>query len=144
MFPHCCFKEQRYKFFESNSQLFPMLPIFALGCFKEQRYKFFESNSQRANDSEALETSCFKEQRYKFFESNSQLADIPTKKISGCFKEQRYKFFESNSQQNGAHFDYTDVVSKSKDTSFLKAIHNITIRWNGHHGLFQRAKIQVF
>ncbi len=43
-----------------------------MGCFKEQRYKFFESNSQLAGKEFEAKFCCFKEQRYKFFESNSQ------------------------------------------------------------------------
>ena len=41
-----------------------------------------------------------------------------------CFKEQRYKIFESNSQLETAKGFAGIVVSKSKDTRFLKAIHN--------------------
>ena len=44
-----------------------------VSCFKEQRYKIFESNSQRTVEVGRPMASCFKEQRYKIFESNSQL-----------------------------------------------------------------------
>ena len=40
-----------------------------------------------------------------------------------CFKEQRYKFFENNSQLSHAGLLLQDIVSTSKDTSYLKAIH---------------------
>ena len=42
-----CFKEQRYKLFESNSQLMQCVACWVTSCFKEQRYKLFESNSQQ-------------------------------------------------------------------------------------------------
>ena len=48
------------------------MKIDVTGCFKEQRYKFFESNSQLSNRGSLPTLCCFKEQRYKFFESNSQ------------------------------------------------------------------------
>ena len=38
---------------------------------------------------------------------------------------------------------YYYVVSKSKDTSYLKAIHNFVCRTIANIRLFQRAKIQV-
>ena len=44
-----------------------------------------------------------------------------------CFKEQRYKLFESNSQLVLKNNRHGWVVSKSKDTSYLKAIHNVML-----------------
>ncbi|MBQ6770079.1 MAG: hypothetical protein IJP44_03760, partial [Bacteroidales bacterium] len=40
------------------------------------------------------------------------------------FIEERYKIFESNSQPKYRKAAAAEVVSKSKDTRFLKAIHN--------------------
>ena len=93
-------------------------------CFKEQRYKIFESNSQHQRDKYPGHTRCFKEQRYKIFESNSQQVVLTCLFGKGCFKEQRNKIFESNSQQRLLAGLIRRVVSKSKDTRFLKAIHN--------------------
>ncbi len=61
------------------------------GCFKEQRYKLFESNSQQKEGSVLGLICCFKEQRYKLFESNSQHFQSLSEYIISCFKEQRYK-----------------------------------------------------
>ena len=83
----CCFNEQRYKFFESNSQLKEIFADKTEGCFNEQRYKFFESNSQLGCSFCYENCSCFNEQRYKFFESNSQLWKEPIKNI--IFKPQK-------------------------------------------------------
>ena len=68
--------------------------------------------------------SCFNEQRYKIFESNSQHKQLYTLLSHRCFNEQRYKIFESNSQLLVRLSSVLNVVSMSKDTRFLKAIHN--------------------
>ena len=54
------FKEQRYKLFESNSQLSGEAGRRLLRCFKEQRYKLFESNSQKEHKN-SLKIKCHRE-----------------------------------------------------------------------------------
>ena len=59
---------------------------------------------------------------WKQFTTSGRLCPVALR----CFKEQRYKLFESNSQQYNGNGTIEAVVSKSKDTSYLKAIHNTT------------------
>ena len=122
--PRCCFKEQRYKLYASNSQRIFVLHPTSPSCFKEQRYKLYASNSQRFIEPSYNNVGCFKEQRYKLYASNSQQYLGNNSIGYRCFKEQRYKLYASNSQPVRKDFLDNYVVSKSKDTSYMQAIHN--------------------
>ena len=72
-----------------------VIVVFAgfIGCFKEQRYKIFESNSQRPLSSRGRSRCCFKEQRYKIFESNSQLDRLRATVQGGLFQRAKIQDF---------------------------------------------------
>ena len=145
----CCFKEQRYKFFESNSQLTESIQIShdvvskskdtsflkaihnepwqnpAIGALFQRAkiqvfWKQFTTSSLFGFD----ESQLFQRAKIQVFWKQFTTGGSLYLKDTRCFKEQRYKFFESNSQPHPCWHRKRGVVSKSKDTSFLKAIHN--------------------
>ncbi len=99
-----------------------------MSCFKEQRYKLFESNSQQAVIATETKVCCFKEQRYKLFESNSQLLRDDLLPLTVVSKSKDTSYLKAIHNYDSRFVTRINVVSKSKDTSYLKAIHNYTYK----------------
>ena len=146
-----CFKEQRYKIFESNSQLSSVCKPVVEVVSKSKDTRFLKAIHNYLSLSHALRLVVSKSKDTRFLKAIHNRLEAGQRQLGSCFKEQRYKIFESNSQlanhslaplkklfQRAKIQDFWKqfttplctvamsfgVVSKSKDTRFLKAIHN--------------------
>ena len=142
------FRLQKYKKFESNSQLATKLDYSKLRCFdckstknlraihnyltEEHRMLHVVSTAKVQKIWEQFTTLSlavashkllFRLQKYKKFESNSQ----PWQEINSLarlFRLQKYKKFESNSQRNTIIYYLQQSCFDCKSTKNLRAIHN--------------------
>ena len=112
-------------------------------CFKEQRYKLFESNSQLFHlvFPEKWVVSKSKDTSYLKAIHNRPVMIIMLLLVVSKSKDTSYLKAIHNSPKTTKQLSI--VVSKSKDTSYLKAIHNQEPASGRKYRLFQRAKIQV-
>ncbi len=114
-----------------------------IGCFKEQRYKLFESNSQLVSRYKMAQFVVSKSKDTSYLKAiHNSLTSVP-----GVFtvvsKSKDTSYLKAIHNSFEAEVDHRHVVSKSKDTSYLKAIHNAQYGVVTDSLLFQRAKIQV-
>ena len=142
------FRLQKYKKFESNSQLFLCFFHLLLCCFDCKSTKNLRAIHNSAKIT-LMETMLFRLQKYKKFESNSQQGGrvclsgfscfdckstknlraihnlpIANNYIRRLFRLQKYKKFESNSQQLLLFVSLLLGCFDCKSTKNLRAIHN--------------------
>ena len=119
------FRLQKYKKFESNSQLYSHDNSHLRCCFDCKSTKNLRAihNIMKVQQVNHL---LFRLQKYKKFESNSQLAWDFIRARLPLFRLQKYKKFESNSQHRQSADATGNGCFDCKRTKNLRAIHNTT------------------
>ena len=117
------FRLQKYKKFESNSQLVALGGGSGICCFDCKSTKNLRAiHNRRRLTSEDIKL--FRLQKYKKFESNSQPGQFVRGSLPELFRLQKYKKFESNSQRGCCERGLTICCFDCKSTKNLRAIHN--------------------
>ncbi len=96
-----------------------------VGCFKDQRYKFFESNSQPIVATGPTKQRLFQRAKIQVFWKQFTTVEDLSSRLKWLFQRAKIQvFWKQFTTWNWWWLHRWWVVSKSKDTSFLKAIHN--------------------
>ena len=161
------FRLQKYKKFESNSQLFTMVLYVITLLFRLQKYKKFESNSQHVTTLRNSIICCFDCKSTKNLRAihNKHALNVHVRQVVSTakvqkiweqfttikhlisyqrllFRLQKYKKFESNSQPKVI----TEILNPScfdcKSTKNLRAIHNSRYRDPPSNPVVSTAKVQ--
>ena len=138
--PPRLFRLQKYKKFESNSQLITSVKYPYL-LFRLQKYKKFESNSQRVVVAIHYFVVVSTAKVQKIWEQFTTLI-LGSLIAAGLFRLQKYKKFESNSQQNLVYRIPDRGCFDCKSTKNLRAIHNSLDFQQAAGNVVSTAKVQ--
>ena len=164
-----CFRLQRYKLSQSNSQQTYRITLTPYSCFRLQRYKLLKAiHNTGLKDKNGIEvvsdykdtnfwkqfttrryvrrtsTSLFQTTKIQIFESNSQRYGGVEQKCPRCFRLQRYKFLKAIHNRHRQADTAMQVVSDYKDTNFWKQFTTTDGQTGNRKALFQTTKIQTF
>ena len=141
------FIKSKIQFFESKSQLHPLVSRIIVCCLSSQRYNFLKANHNAVvnNSNQAPVvyqvkdtifwkqiTTCTKvwttdvllfiKSKIQFFESKSQRSIIVSHNHPSCLSSQRYNFLKANHNKIKIKITIHTVVYQVKDTIFWKQI----------------------
>ena len=109
--------------------------------FRLQKYKKFESNSQLEDAKETFRQGCFDCKSTKNLRAIHNQVTFHNRLVA-LFRLQKYKKFESNSQPTARRSDHYGSCFDCKSTKNLRAIHNSPDWLLLDQGVVSTAKVQ--